>query len=107
MIFLAVGLAAVAVIVALMSSALVEVYRQLAELRRSLQLEDVPRPLALRPGEIDASALTLPARLANEPEAIAVFLTPSCATCLMIADTFRGGSPATVWFVIPETGASL
>ena len=107
---LAAGAAAdvvLALIVALVCSAMVEAYRQLADIRASLHLEDLPRPMALRPGELRASDLGLPARLAEEPEAIAIFMTTTCATCLMVAEMFRGGAPATVWFVLPGRDSDL
>lgn len=104
MIWLAITAAVLGLCVLLCSSALIEVFRQLSDIRSALQLEDTPRPLQLRRGELRAAEIGLPAHIETEPEAIAIFLSPTCATCLMIADVFRGGSPSTVWFVISEAG---
>lgn len=107
MIWLATGTVLLAATAAVMASALVEVYRQLAEIRVALRLDDLPMPLALGRGELTASAIGLPHELAIAPEAIAVFLTTTCATCLMVAEMFRGGSPGTVWFVVPQSDSDL
>jgi hypothetical protein len=90
-----------AVLVALCCAALVEVFRQLAEIRRSLNLEDLPIPIALKTGGLRVTDIGLPPELAEAPAAIVVFLSPKCASCLAIAEAFRGGAPASVWFVLP------
>ena len=92
-----------ALVVAACAAALVEVFRQLAELRSALNLEDQPTPLSLKAGELNVADIGLPDELVAEPKAIVVFLSTSCATCLTIAEAFRGGSPSTVWFVLPES----
>ena len=84
------------------SAALVEVFRQLTELRGTLNINDEPIPLGLKAGERRTDEIGLPSELAVEPKAIVVFLSTKCATCLTIAEAFRGGSPATVWFVLPS-----
>jgi hypothetical protein len=89
-------------VVAVCAAALVEVFRQLAELRRSLGLQDQPIPLGLKSGELRTDEIGLPKQIATEPQAITVFLSAKCATCLAIAESFRGGSPTTVWFVLPS-----
>jgi hypothetical protein len=100
--FLAIGGVALALVVVVCAAALVEVFRQLAELRRTLNLQDQAIPLNLRSGEFRADEIGLPPELALEPKSIVVFLSEKCATCLTIAEAFRGGSPATVWFVLPS-----
>jgi hypothetical protein len=107
MLWVVAGGVVLTLVVALMCSALVEVYRQLADIRASLHLEDLPRPLGFRPGELRASDIGLPATLAAEPEAIAIFMTTTCSTCLLVAEMFRGGAPATVWFVLPNGESEL
>lgn len=104
---LAVAEIVVALLVVIACSGLVEAYRQLADIRAALHLEDLPRPLALRPGELRASDLGLPVDVEVEPEAIAIFLTTTCSTCLAVAEAFRGGAPSTVWFVIPNGATGL
>lgn len=98
---IALGGVALTLVVAVCAAALVEVFRQLAELRTVLNLQDQPTPIGLKAGEIHTDEIGLPAEIAQEPEAIVIFLSPKCATCLTIAEAFRGGSPATVWFVLP------
>jgi hypothetical protein len=95
--------------VAVCCAAMVEVFRQLAEIRAVLNLQDLPTPLALKAGELQTSAVGLPRDLVTEPQAIVVFLSPKCATCLSVAEAFRGGSPSTVWFVLssPPTPTNL
>ena len=99
-----VGIAAalMAFVVAVVCAALVEVFRQLADLRRAVNLDDAPRPLALRAGEVHVLDVGLPAALAKEPAAAVIFLSQKCATCLAVAEVFRGGAPASVWFVLPS-----
>jgi hypothetical protein len=99
---LALGGTALAVVVVVCAAALVEVFRQLAELRRTLNLQDQAMPLNLRSGEFHTDEIGLPPELAVEPKSIVVFLSEKCATCLTIAEAFRGGSPSTVWFVLPS-----
>lgn len=90
-----------AVLVALCCAALVEVMRQLAEIRRRLSLEDMPIPLGLANRDLRVADIGLPTELAQAPAAIVVFLSPTCASCLAIAEAFHGGAPSTVWFVLP------
>lgn len=97
---LALGGVVLTFVMAVSSAALVEVFRQLAELRAVLNLKDEPNPIGLKAGELYADEIGLPKEIATQPEAIVVFLSPKCATCLTIAEAFRGGSPATVWFVL-------
>lgn len=92
--------------VAVCCGALVEVFRQLADVRSALNLDDRPLPLAIKPGELQTAALGLPDEIEQEPEALIVFLSSKCATCLSIAEAFRGGSPSSVWFVLHEADAA-
>lgn len=99
--FLLLGGIALAVPVALCCTALVEVFRQLAEIRRSLNLEDLPTPLALRNRGLDVKDIGLPAQLTEAPAAIVIVLSARCTTCLAIAEALRVGTPTSVWFVLP------
>jgi hypothetical protein len=89
------------VILCVCAAALVEVFRQLQELRSQSGLEDEPMALDIRSGELTTSEIGLPEDVARLPEAIVVFLHARCGTCRMVADAFRGGAPESVWFVIP------
>jgi len=88
---------------ALCSAAMVEIFRQLNEIRGALNLRDEPIPLSLKSGELTTSTIGLPSAISVEPKTIVVFLSAKCATCLAIAEAFRGGSPSTVWFVVPSS----
>lgn len=102
---LGLGGVVLAFVVTVCSAALVEVFRQLAELRSALNLQDEPIPIGLKTGERRTDEIGLAKEITREPKAIVVFLSPKCATCLSIADAFRGGSPGTVWFVVPSSPA--
>jgi hypothetical protein len=93
-----VGLAAVLVLVC---AALVEVFRQLNDLREVTQLDDRPTPLTLpRDALAGASAIPLPGELAETPVAAVVVLSPDCATCITIAQDLGGQPLPTVWFTV-------
>jgi len=98
--FVAFGAVALASGIVICAAALVEVFSQLAELRSVLDTKDEPIPLGLKASERRTAEIGLPARLTFEPKAIVIFLSTKCATCLAIAEAFRGGSPSTVWFVL-------
>ncbi|MDX6518692.1 MAG: hypothetical protein QOF50_1538 [Gaiellaceae bacterium] len=88
-----------AALVVLCCAALVEVFRQLAEVRRTLDLDDMPIPIGLQT-DLQLSDVGVPNALAQAPAAIAIFLSPKCATCLAVAEGFRGGAPGSVWFIV-------
>lgn len=81
-------------------AALVEISHQIGELRAVLNLQDTAIPMSLPDAKLSAADVGL-GILTHAPHAIVVFLSPRCGTCLSIADTFRGGTPDTVWFVVP------
>jgi hypothetical protein len=95
-----------AFVVAISTAALVEVFRQLADLRSALNLQDEPTPLGFKTGELHINEIGLPPEIAMEPQTAVVFLSAKCATCLQIAEAFREGSPETVWFVLADAPAS-
>lgn len=101
-VLLAIGGVALASAVVLCCAALIELFRQLADVRTVLNLRDSATPLDLKTGEIRTDEVGLPRELALEPQAIVVALSPKCATCLAIAGAFREGAPATVWFMMPS-----
>jgi hypothetical protein len=87
-------------VLAIVCGALVEVFRQLADIRQAFDLDDEPLPLDLGRNGLRAAELGLPARIEGLPEAIVVFLSTKCAACASIAHLFSGGSPESVWFVV-------
>jgi hypothetical protein len=94
------SLIVLAIVVAVICGALIEVFRQLVQIRTAINLSDDAIPLDVRPGELHAGDLGLPSIAEALPAAIAVFLSPKCATCIAVAEAFRGGAPETVWFVL-------
>jgi hypothetical protein len=96
----AIGGSLLALVLASVCAAPVEVFRQLKELRVALDLDDLPLPLDLRGTEIRAADLGLHDGIASLPEAIIVVLSTKCATCLAIVQSFAGGAPSSVWFVL-------
>lgn len=105
MLWLALGGAFVVAVLTLCCAALVEVFRQLGEMRSVLNLGDQAPPLNIRSRELSSSDLGLPTAVMREPEVIAIFLSAKCATCIAIAEAFRGGAPGTVWFVLSGDGS--
>lgn len=97
---LTLGFILCAVVVAISAAALVEVFRQLADIRTALDLQDEPMPLGVKSGELRTDDVGLPREIAIEPQALVVFLSGKCLTCLAVAESFRGGSSETVWFVL-------
>ncbi len=79
------------ILVAVCFAAQIEVFRNLAEIRSVLNLQDEATPLALANVGVGVGDVGLPDQLAYEPKAIVVFLSAKCGTCLAIADAFRGG----------------
>jgi hypothetical protein len=100
LVFVAVVLAVIAAVVLVICGALVEVFRQISDIRTTLDLDDVPLPLALGNLSISAADLAMPDAVAKLPEAIVVVLSRKCATCISIAQSFAAGAPETVWFVL-------
>jgi hypothetical protein len=101
---------AVCVLAALMFvllGAQVELFDQVKQLRRFLDLEDrvtvleLGAALGARP-----SGVGLPAELDDADRALILLLSNKCATCQTIAATLRGGQlPPSTWLVVvPVTG---
>lgn len=95
-----IGTVGLAFVVAICCGALVEVFRQLADVRAALNLDDQPRPVNVLHAGIPARQFGLPEQLDALPEAIVIFLSATCGTCFAIAEAFRGGAPDSVWFVV-------
>ena len=86
--------------------ALVELFRQVQQIRRHLDLDDRPTPLDL--GRLvgkPATTVGLPAELDRTRAAMVLFLTSKCATCRSIAAAFKGAVPLAMWVVVePVSG---
>lgn len=101
------GLVVVTGVLVVVCGALVEVFRQLADLRRALDLDDQPLPLQLPTGQLHLSDHGFPPSLAAAPELAVIFLSARCTTCLAIANAFRGGAPDSIWFVLESDDPSV
>ncbi|MGH8910292.1 MAG: hypothetical protein ACRD0K_28310 [Egibacteraceae bacterium] len=88
-------------IVFILLGALVELFKQVQQIRTHLDLVDRPSPLDLGKlrGEL-ASAVGLPASLDDAEAAMVLFLSNACATCRSIAAALRGAVPQTLWIVV-------
>jgi len=99
-IIIAVVLTMMGAVLLLVCGALVEVFRQLSDIRERLDLDDRPLPLTLSSADMTAADLALPAAVERLAEAIVVVLSRKCATCLAIAQSFAAGAPETAWFLL-------
>lgn len=89
--------------------ALVEMYGQLDQVRRHLDMFDSPTPLDLGPSQDrQPSAVGLPAQLDQADHEVVVFLSNKCQTCFQIAERLRGGvlPPSTWLVVVPVSGTA-
>jgi hypothetical protein len=88
-------------VVFILLGALVELFRQVQQIRMHLDLVDRPTPLDLgkRQG-MPASAVGLPALLDDAQTAMVLFLSNTCATCRSIAAALRGAVPQTLWIIV-------
>ncbi|HVL97036.1 MAG TPA: hypothetical protein VM266_14350 [Solirubrobacteraceae bacterium] len=94
-----IALAIIAVLLVLVCAALVEVFRQLNELRAVTQLDDRPIPLTLD-ARTRARRLPLPAPIAEAPQSAVVILSHECATCVAIAEELGREPLPTLWFTV-------
>lgn len=81
---------------------LVEMFNQLTQIRKYLELVDTPTTLDLadRAGQL-ASAVTLPAQLDRVHRAVVLFLSNKCETCITIAESLAGiDLPAGLWVAL-------
>jgi hypothetical protein len=96
---IAVGL--LSVLTFAMLRALVELFRDVRQLRDALGLLD--RPLALDIGPVAGtppSRYGLPGQLDGEKDALLLFLSDRCSTCRVLAAALGGALPAGLWVVV-------
>jgi hypothetical protein len=90
-----------AVVVFVQLGALVELFKQVEQIRAELSLVDVPTELDLgRARGRPPSAFGLPTALDRQPGALVLFLSTKCSTCASIAAAFRGAVPLGMWIVV-------
>lgn len=94
-------LCVLAAVVFVQLGALMELFRQVQQIRQHMDLEDRPAPLALgRLTEEPATSVGLPAELDHARSAMVLFLTSRCATCRSIAAAFKAAVPLAMWVVV-------
>jgi hypothetical protein len=89
-------------LVVVLLGALVELFKQVQQIRAELQLDGsagtTPIGLGERQG-VAPSAIGLPAELDEAGGAIVLFLSDRCTTCRSIAASLQGAVPPGVWIV--------
>jgi hypothetical protein len=81
--------------------ALIELFRQVQQIRIAMDLEDRRMPLSLGKAQgVPASAVGLPEQLDGARAAMVLFLSNKCATCHSLAAALRGAVPMTMWIVV-------
>ena len=96
---IAVGILSLLVFV--LFSVLVELFRDVRQIRDGLGILDRPLPVDI--GSVAGtppSLYGLPEQLDDEPSALLLFLTDRCATCRVLASSLGGTLPAGLWIVL-------
>lgn len=90
-----------AIVIFVQLGALVELFRQVQQIRTHLDMVDraLPLDLGTRQGA-PPSTIGLPVSLDSEQTAMVLFLSNTCATCRSIAAALRGAVPHTLWVVV-------
>jgi hypothetical protein len=99
---IAVGILSLLVFV--LFSALVELFRDVRQIRDALGILD--RPLSIDIGSAADTAPSnhgLPPQLDEAHSALVLFLSERCATCRIIATTLGGALPTGLWIVVEAT----
>lgn len=101
---IAVGL--VALLVSVLFGALVELYRDVRQLRDVAGILDRPLHLDIAPvAGTEPSRHGLPRELDSAASALVLFLSERCATCRSIAASFNEALPAGLWIVLEARSA--
>jgi hypothetical protein len=98
-VLIAVGILSLLVFV--LFSVLVELFRDVRQIRDALGILDRPLPVDI--GSVAGtppSLYGLPGQLDDEPFALLLFLTDKCATCRVLASALGGTLPAGLWIVL-------
>lgn len=96
-----------AAVVFVQFGALVEMFNQLQQVRRHLDMFDMPNQIDLGAAQgLRASAIGLPAELDDAEHAMVLFLSNKCQTCFTLARALAGGAlPPSLWLVVvPVSG---
>ena len=96
---------ALALVVALLFAIVVELCRDVRQLRDALGILDRPMEIDLGDALGGApSAFGLPRPLDDLPAGIVLFLSDRCATCDALASGLAGSVPRSVWIVVEAQG---
>lgn len=100
--FILILLCVFAVALFIQFGALIEMYEQLKQVRKYLDMVDEPEILDLGLARgLAASAVGLPAELDGVDRAMVLFLSTKCETCRQLAANLHGGSlPPGLWVVV-------
>jgi len=104
---LLIAVAALALLVALLFAALVEMYRDLRQIRDAIGILD--RPVNIDIGQVAGthpSEYGLPRALDSAGAAIVLFLSERCATCLTLAAGLVKPMPLALWVVFETRTAT-
>lgn len=96
-----IAVAVLALLVALLFAALVEMFRDIRQMRDAVGILDRPLPVEL--GAVDGtppSAYGLPRGLDHAASAIVLFLSERCGTCHMLASALPRALPPELWVVV-------
>jgi hypothetical protein len=82
--------------------ALVEMFQQVKQIRGYLDMVDTPTPLELGPSNgARPSSVGLPSVLDESAEALVLFISNKCETCVVLAQSLAGGDlPEGLWLVV-------
>ena len=91
----------------LLVGAVIEMYRDLLQLRDNAGMLDVPQSIDL--GEFKgrlADIPGLPIGLTTQPSAVVLFLSNRCGTCRSLANSLSGRHPEGLWIVVENSVAT-
>jgi hypothetical protein len=92
------------IIVFVMFGALVEMYQQLAQVRKHLGMFDAPGPIDLGDRlNVAPSAVGLPGYLDGADQSVVLFLSNKCETCIALAEVLGGDAlpPRLTLVIVP------
>lgn len=96
-----IAVAVLALLVALLLAALVEMFRDIRQMRDAVGILDRPLPVDLGPVAGSApSAYGLPRALDHASSAIVLFLSERCGTCHTLASALPRALPSELWVVV-------
>jgi hypothetical protein len=101
-----IGVGVLALVVFVLFGALMEMYRDVRQLRDVAGILD--RPLNVDIGRVQGTAPSrygLPPALDGESAALVLFLSETCSTCRVLAASFDTGLPAGLWIVVEARSA--